>query len=93
MGALKMAGKLDEISEAIGGIRSDLKAMDRNIGENRRVQDERHTENKGRLDKIEETLSALASDRRVAVVIISIITGAIMWVTGHFATAFLARWK
>jgi hypothetical protein len=96
MGAvLTMTGKLDEISEAIGGLRSKFDALDKNIIANRHIADERHQENTTRLGEIEKTLAALAADRRIAIVGISIATGAFMWVLSHIAPALLERlgWK
>lgn len=90
-----MSGQLDQISEAIGGLRARLDSVNDKIDTNRRMQDKRHEENTSRLTSMEQALALLTSDRRVAVIIISIITGAIMWVAGHFVTAILGKmgWK
>lgn len=90
-----MAGKLDEISEAIGGLRARFESLSDDIIENRTIANTRHTENKKRLDTIEVSLTSLASDRRVAMVVISLITGTLMWLVAWLVTPILTKlgWK
>jgi len=90
-----MAGKLDEISQAIGGLQAKFDALDYGIRENRRVADCRHSENKTRLEQIEGTLRSLVSDRNKVVIAISVVTGLIMWLATQLGPAILTKlgWK
>ncbi len=89
--ALTMAGKLDEISEAIGGLRARLDALGDGSHENRRIADDRHKENKSRLDTIDDKIALLASDRRVAIVIVSTVTAGVLWLISNIVPSFISK--
>lgn len=55
-----MSGNIDEMSHAIGGLRSDVKTLFRKVEDSQREADKRHRENTERLDGIERTLAPLA---------------------------------
>jgi hypothetical protein len=56
-----MAGKLDEISEAIGRLRASVADIQRRMEENRRLQDERHAHNSAALRDLGEKLDKHAA--------------------------------
>ena len=78
---------LDEISEAIGGLRSDVRALNEKVCANREVADERHKENREELVTIKTTLTALVSDRNKVVAVIGVIIAGVTWAVPYFFTA------
>jgi hypothetical protein len=72
-----------------------VRSLNDSVIQNRRSADQRHSENKVRLDTIEVSLASLASDRRVAMVVISMVTGVVMWVIAWLVTPILTKlgWK
>jgi len=57
-----MASKLDEISEAIGGLRAEVKNLSQQMGENNRRADEHRAAIHRRVDDLVEEVSDLKSD-------------------------------
>lgn len=88
-----MAGKLDEISEAIGGLRVRVENLAQGINHNRELADKRHKENTDRLSAIEQTLAGLVSDRRLVVVMISTAVGGIMWLASYLLPWLFRKWQ
>jgi aminoglycoside phosphotransferase len=56
-----MAGKLDQISHAIGSLEESVRELKRRLDENRKVQAQRHTDNAAALRKLAEKLDAHAA--------------------------------
>jgi len=56
-----MAGKLDEISEAIGRLRASVADIQRRMEENRKLQDRRHVDNSAALRDLAEKLDKHAA--------------------------------
>lgn len=56
-----MAGKLDEISEAIGRLRASVADIQRRMEENRRLQDERHAHSSAALADLGQKLDKHAA--------------------------------
>lgn len=56
-----MPGKLDEISEAIGRLRASVADIQRRMEENRRLQEERHADNRAALRDLAQKLDKHAA--------------------------------
>jgi len=56
-----MAGKLDEISEAIGRLRSSVADIQKRMEENRKLQERRHEDNSAALRDLGEKLDKQAT--------------------------------
>lgn len=56
-----MAGKLDDISEAIGRLRASVADIQRRLDENRRLQEERHAHNSAALRDLAQKLDRHAA--------------------------------
>lgn len=56
--------KLDEISRIIGNIESSVASIKEDIADNRKVADRRHTENRDRLDILDDMVKPLAETVR-----------------------------
>lgn len=54
-----MTGKLDEISTAIGELRSDVRSMSRSMDRDRETADERHRENTDNLEQVSVRVESL----------------------------------
>jgi len=99
-----MAGKLDEISVMLGGLTAEVKHLGQTMKDNRDVADQRHAENKQRLDNIDTTLSTLSPTvawmkpivknyqvTRWKVIGGLAVVGVIMWLLGWIVSAFAAK--
>lgn len=60
-----MATKFDEISRAIGSIESTVSSIKEDIADNRKVADRRHSENRDRLDALDDLVKPLAETVRL----------------------------
>lgn len=82
---------LDEISEAIGGLRAEVRSLNARVCDNRQVADERHRENKSELITIKTTLTSLVSDRNKVVAIIGVVIAAVTWGVPYFFAAVMKK--
>jgi hypothetical protein len=98
-----MAGPLDEISLAIGGLKADIRSMTRSLDQDRDRADERHRENLEKLEcldhrvgkieiKMETTVAPLAatvSDMKPIVDSLSLTRSKMFFVASGFGGAIL----
>ncbi len=91
-----MAGKLDEISEAIGRLRASIADIQRRMEENRKLQDERYAQNSAALRNLAQKLdkhAALIEMIRPTVAALELSRSKLAtWASIGFAAVVLLGW-
>lgn len=91
-----MAGKLDEISEAIGRLRASVADIQRRMEENRRLQEERHAHDSAALadlgQKLDKHAAAVEMIRPTVAALELSRSKLATWASIGFAAFILAGW-
>ena len=91
-----MAGKLDEISEAIGRLRASVADIQRRMEENRRLQDQRHARDSAALrelgQKLDKHAAALEMIRPTVAALELSRSKLATWASIGFAAVVLLGW-
>lgn len=91
-----MAGKLDEISEAIGALRASVAEIQRRMDENRELQERRHTDNTTALRnlaaKLDQHAAAVATMQPAVAALVVSRTRLTAWASIGFAGFVVFGW-